>query len=168
VARRPTWLLALPAATLLALPLGGPTTAGAASGSPTCSFSAVVTLDPGLSRLPSAGTFATPAGRDGRYSCRGPYGWGKGPSGTASATGRYGTADADTCADGGEGSGTLRLAGRTGDFTFKYGQLINRVAKGTFDSTHLAGTFTITALKGGCTGSRVTEVRLEGEGKPKR
>ena len=164
---RPTpWLLALPAAALLALPLGG--TPALAAASPTCSFEAVVILDPGLSRVPSAGDFATPAGREGRYECRGPYGYGKGPSGTASATGRYGTAGADTCSGNGEGAGTLRLADRTGKFTFTYGRFTDGVATGKFDSAHLAGTFTITALKGDCLTSPVTDVRLEGEGKPKR
>ena len=165
MARPSPWLLALSAAAVLTLPLGG--TPARAAGSPTCSFEAVVILDPGLSRVPSAGDFATPAGREGRYECRGPYGWGKGPSGTASATGRYGTDDADTCS-GGEGAGTLRLAGRTGKFTFTYGRFTDGVAAGRFDSAHLAGTFTITALNGDCLASPVTEVRLEGEGKPKR
>lgn len=159
-------LLAASAAALVAVPIGAPPARAGAS--PTCSFSAVVDLDPGLSRLPSSGAFATPPGERGTYSCRGPYGWGKGPSGTATATGRYGTEGGDTCSEGGEGSGTLRLAGRTGTFTFTYGPFRDGVATGKFDSAQMAGTFDVTVLEGDCLTAPVTRVRLRGVGRPKR
>jgi hypothetical protein len=163
--RRTGLLLTLAAGTSLLAGVGRPAEAGP---TPTCSFSAVVTLTPGISELPSAGRFATPTGQRGKYACHGPFGYGKGPSGSATATGKYGTADTDTCRGGGEGTGTLRLAGRSGDFTFDYGPFSGRVSSGTFDSEHLKGSFTITALEGDCLTAPVTRVRLEGEGRPKR
>jgi hypothetical protein len=149
--------------------VGSRPTASSAPANPTCSFSADLVLDPGVSSAPSSGTFATAPGKDGTYKCRGPFGYGKGPSGSAGMSGRYGTTDEDTCGKGGEGDGKLRLGDREGGpFTFTYSKFTDGVATGEFHGDRFEGTFTLTAKDGDCLLSPVRKVRLDGEGRATR
>lgn len=133
------------------------------AGEPRCSFAANLLLDPGLSSTPSSGTYETEGGESGRYSCGGPFGSER--TGKAALEGRYGTTDTDSCAEGGEGEGTLRLGGGSGDFTFTYSEFsADGVARGEFHGDRFEGTFTLTARDGECALARVTRMRLEGEG----
>src|SRR5437879_9886367 len=69
-----------------------------------CTFTAAIALVPGLSVVPSSGTFSS-GGETGTVSCDGPV-RGIVPTGpgTLGVEGRYGTKDPDTCF-GGEGEG---------------------------------------------------------------
>src|SRR5581483_3829717 len=69
-----------------------------------CTFTSTIALAPGLSVVPSSGTF-TSGGETGTVSCDGPV-RGIVPTGpgTLGVEGRYGTRDPDTCF-GGEGEG---------------------------------------------------------------
>lgn len=152
---------------MLGLGLAAGTLPAASAGpGPTCTFSGDVVVDPGLSGAPSSGSFETPPGEDGSYTCR--YSYGPSKSGAAGAEGRYGTADADSCTDGGEGEGNLRLgrgddAGN--DFTFTYSPFSeDGVATGEFHSERISGTLTLTAVDGDCAPGPVTRVHLQGEG----
>jgi hypothetical protein len=134
---------------------------------PTCTFSATLTLDPGLSTVPSSGQFRTDDGDEGTYQCRSPFGFGD-SSGHAVGYGDYGTRDADSCDDGGEGDGTLRLyddrSSRSGHFTFKYSPFSDDgTAMGEFTSDRFEGTFTLTRSKGDCIRG-LTKVHLDGKG----
>jgi hypothetical protein len=148
---------------------GAPPTAWSRS-NPTCTFSAILTLDPGLSSVfPSEGTFETAHGDEGTYQCRSPFGFGD-STGQATGHGRYGTRDEDTCSDGGEGEGTLKLydqrASRSGSFTFTYSPFSSEgTSMGEFKGDRFEGTFTLTALNGehDCL-KPVTKVRLDGKG----
>ncbi len=149
------------------LGLGAPPAAWSRS-DPTCTFSATLTLDPGLSTaVPSSGQFRTDDGDEGTYQCRSPFGFGN-STGHATGYGDYGTRDADSCTDGGEGNGTLRLyddrSSRTGHFTFKYSPFSDDgTAMGEFTSDRFEGTFTLTASEGDCL-TGLTKVRLDGKG----
>lgn len=164
-------------AILLAGALAGVAVPQAATSAPapTCTFSGEVVLDPGLSAAPSSGIFATEPGRDGSYRCS--YRYGPAKTGRASTHGRYGTADGDSCPEGGEGEGSLRFGdahddgdtahdGDDGDFTFTYTPFSDGVATGEFHSRRFNGTLTLTAVTGDCALSPVTRVRLEGTGTP--
>src|SRR5438128_2228699 len=79
-------------------------TAGAADSPTHCMFTSTITLAPGLSVVPSAGTFSS-GGETGTVSCDGPV-RGIVPTGpgTLGVEGRYGTKDPSTCFRGqGEG-----------------------------------------------------------------
>lgn len=142
--------------------------AAGAGAAPRCTFSADIVLHPGLSGKPTSGTFETPPDRDGSYRCQA---FGSQRSGRAGATGSYGTADGDSCAEGGEGEGRLRFGGDSGgggdttDFTFTYSPFSDDgVATGEFRGRRFEGTFTLTARDGDCARRAVTRMRLDGEG----
>src|SRR2546423_11350770 len=107
--KRPLWIgLALVMALLAAL-VTAPAGAGAAgpAGAQThCTFTSTIRLTPGLSVVPSSGTF-TSGGETGTVSCDGPV-RGIVPTrrGTLGVEGRYGTKHPDTCFGGG-GRGRL-------------------------------------------------------------
>jgi hypothetical protein len=153
------------------LGVGAPPAAWSRSG-PSCTFSAIVTLEPGLrSTVESQGTFETAAGDEGTYQCR-TYGLGK-STGQATGWGDYGTRDGDSCDGGGEGDGNIRLHDRrsssTTHFTFTYSPFSDDgTALGEFRGDGFEGTFTLTALgepeAPDCLVTPVTRVRLDGEG----
>jgi hypothetical protein len=136
---------------------------------PTCVFWADLVLDPGLSSVPSSGTFETAPDQAGTYRCRA---FGSEKSGPAGTSGRYGTSDEDSCSEGGEGEGDLRFGdsgadsgGNKTDYTFAYSAFSeDGVAVGEFHSDRFKGTFTLTAKNGDCALARITQVHLEGEG----
>ena len=78
--------------------------AGSAQTQTHCTFTSTIALVPGLSVVPSSGTFSS-GGETGTVSCDGPV-RGIVPTGpgTLGVEGRYGTKDPDTCF-GGEGEG---------------------------------------------------------------
>ncbi len=151
---------------------GAPPAAWSRSG-PSCTFSAVVTLEPGLrSAVESQGEFKTAAGDEGTYRCR-TFGLGGDSTGEATGWGAYGTRDGDTCDGGGEGEGNIRLndrrESRTTHFTFTYTPFSeDGTALGKFRGDGFEGTFTLTALgkpdRPDCLVTPVTRVRLDGEG----
>lgn len=130
----------------------------------TCTFSGDVLVDPGIGALPSSGRFESDPDKDGSYRCKASYGPAK--TGTASVDGRYGTESADTCADGGEGDGTLHLGDDgAGDFTYDYGPFSAAgIATGRFHSERFNGTLKLIAKEGDCTLTPLTRIRLEGKG----
>lgn len=136
---------------------------------PSCTFTAMISLAPGLSAAPSSGTFESAPDEPGTYRCRA---FGSEQSGEAGTEGRYGTTDVDSCVDGGEGTGRLRFgdgdagsAGDGSDFTFTYSPFSDAgVSTGRFQGDGFAGTFRLTTEDGDCGSDRVTRVRLEGEG----
>lgn len=149
--------------------VGAPLPPAGAGPAPTCTFSADIVVDPGLSGELSSGTFETPPDRDGSYRCQA---FGSQRSGRAGASGSYGTADGDSCQQGGEGEGRLRFGGDsdgggdTADFTFTYSPFSDDgVATGEFQGRRFEGTFTLTVLNGDCARQAVTRVLLQGEGR---
>ena len=148
---------------------GGPPAAWSRS-DPTCTFTATLTLDPGLSSVvPSSGKFETAPGDEGTYRCRSPFGFGGETTGQATGYGRYGTRDDDSCSDGGEGDGRLRLydnrSSRSGSFTFTYSPFSSDgVSMGEFRGDRFEGTFTLKVVDGDCLPTKVTRVQLDGKG----
>src|SRR5437762_9548193 len=101
--------------------------AGAAGSATHCTFTSTITLTPGLSVVPSAGTFSS-GGETGTVSCDGPV-RGIVPTGpgTLGVEGRYGTKDPSTCfGGGGEGRFSFTFPTATGvgkrsnTFSFSY------------------------------------------------
>lgn len=139
-----------------------------------CTFSFEVTLSPGLSSSGTSGTHSS-SGEVGILDCDGPVN-GHEPTGagTIGDEGRYGTADPDTCASGGEGDGVDTITVPTADgpqrilsdFTFTYGDLSTKggVVHGEFTGTRFSGTFEFTPTAGDCVTSPVTRAAVIGEG----
>jgi hypothetical protein len=168
------------------LSLAGWPGAGAASGSE-CRFSSEFTIYPGLSATPNSGAFSSvPA--TGRLECDGPV-RGARPTGSGSfaATGRYGTADPDSCLSGGEGAAlqSFVLPTAEGELAFTNAvtftlQLLpgpegeeraplrrwlsGAIISGTFEGEAASGTFDVTALEGDCVTAPVTRVLFTARG----
>ena len=162
--RQPSPTIALVAAILATGPSMVLAVPAHAAPSVTCTFSGDVLVDPGIGPLPSSGAFESDPARDGSYRCKASFGPAK--TGTASADGRYGTESDDTCADGGEGDGTLHLGDDIrGAFTYDYGPFnAAGVATGAFHSKKFNGTLKLIAREGDCTLTPLTRIRLEGKG----
>jgi hypothetical protein len=105
--------------------------AGSAGSEPSdrtrCTFTTPIALLPGLSVVPTSGTFSS-GGENGRVSCDGPVrGIVPTGEGTLGVEGRYGTDDPDTCF-GGEGEGRFSftfptatgVGRRSNVFTFSF------------------------------------------------
>lgn len=128
-------------------------------------------LSPGLSIEGSSGSAHVSGGT---MDCDGPVN-GRTPTGvgTYSEESRYGTADADTCQDGGEGGGVFEASVPTADgdqplnaaFTFTYGDLTTNpgFVTGEFTGEGVSGTFKITPLEGDCVTRPITRVRVDAE-----
>ena len=135
-----------------------------------CTGSAEMTVSPGMSQEPTSGT---QAGRKGTEQCTGPLN-GADPTGdpTVEWDGRYGTANPDTCAGGGEGWGVAYHAVPTRDgarvvrnvFTITFGGLENGLMSGVFKGDYFSGTFTFRPLEGDCVTAPVTKVAVEFKG----
>lgn len=139
-----------------------------------CTFSFEVTLSPGLSSSGTSGTHSS-SGEVGVLDCHGPVnGYEPTGTGTLGDEGRYGTADPDTCASGGEGDGVDTITVPTADgpqrilsdFTFTYGDLSTKggVVHGEFTGTRFSGSFEFTPTQGDCVTSPVTKAAVTGEG----
>ena|SRR5436305_9451697 len=167
--RRPVAVGLLLVGALLAEPTG----AGAAgpAGAPThCTFTSTITLTPGLSVVPSSGTF-TSGGETGTVSCDGPV-RGIVPTGpgTLGVEGRYGTRDPDTCF-GGEGEGRFSftfptatgVGRRSNVFTFSY-SLVGLSNSG-FSGDGFGGGFDdVEPQEGDCVVTPVTRILVKGHG----
>ena len=139
-----------------------------------CTFSFDVIITPGLSMEGTSGTHSS-GGETGVMECHGPIN-GSDPTGagTIGDEGAYGTEDPDTCASGGEGTGTDTITIPTVDgtqriiseFTFTYGELSTKggVVHGQFTGTRFTGTFEFTPVEGDCVTSPVTRAAVTGEG----
>lgn len=138
-----------------------------------CTFTAAIALVPGLSVVPSSGTFSS-GGETGTVSCDGPV-RGIVPTGpgTLGVEGRYGTKDPDTCQGGGEGDGrfVVTIPTDAGDqrfaalFTFTYGEPSTRggVVAGRFEGDGFHGTFDATPKEGDCVTRPVTRIHTVDE-----
>jgi hypothetical protein len=158
----------------LAAVLGPAMPAAESQSGTTCTFEFDVVATPGLSTEGSSGTVAS-NGNDGMAECNGPVN-GKSPTGPGSSgyDGYYGTADPDTCQDGGEGKGTFTLVIPTADGdetvadaknTFTYGTLkAGGIISGEFKGERISGTFQAAPTKGDCASSPVTGFRVTGKG----
>jgi hypothetical protein len=132
-----------------------------------------VTLSPGFSIRGTSGSFNVATVRT--MECQGPIN-GRMPSGVGSygeEPGRYGTADPDTCQDGGEGEGVFFATIPTTDgdlelrapYTFTIGDLTTNpgFVSGEFSGDGVRGTFKVTPLEGDCVTSPITRVRVNAE-----
>ena len=135
-----------------------------------CSFTSAIALAPGLSVVPSAGTFSS-GGETGSVTCDGPV-RGIVPTGpgTLGVEGRYGTKDPDTCFAGdGEGrfSFTFPTASgpgkRSNVFTFSF-SLIGLSDSG-FSGDGFGGGFDeVEPEEGDCLLRPVTKILVKGHG----
>jgi len=163
-------------AALLTVPAGagaagaGAAGAGAAGPQTHCTFTTTIRLSPGLSVVPSSGTF-TSGGETGTVSCDGPV-RGIVPTGpgTLGVDGRYGTKHPDTCFAG-EGDGrfsfTFPTATGTGRrsnvFTFSY-SLVGLSDSG-FSGDGFGGGFDdVEPQEGNCVLQPVTRILIKGHG----
>ena len=138
----------------------------------TCTFDFDVVATPGLSTEGTSGTVRSD-GENGTVTCDGPVN-GAGPTGqgTSGYDGYYGTADPDTCQNGGEGKGTFSITVPTADGEekvvddkniFEYGALKGgALISGTFDGARMSGTFEARPMKGDCASAPVTEFHVSG------
>jgi hypothetical protein len=135
-----------------------------------CSFASTITLEPGLSIVPSAGTF-TSGGETGTVTCDGPV-RGIVPTGpgTLGVQGRYGTKDPDTCFAGeGEGRFSFTFPTASGNgkrsnvFTFSF-SLIGLSGSG-FSGDGFGGGFdNVEPQEGDCVLNPVTRIVVKGHG----
>jgi hypothetical protein len=150
--------------------LGLPLPAAGAESKTTCTFTSAIALQPGLSVVPSVGTF-TSGGETGTVTCDGPV-RGIVPTGPGSlgVEGRYGTKDPDTCFTG-EGDGrfsftfpTAAGAGkRSNVFTFSF-SLIGVSGSG-FSGDGFGGGFDdVEPEEGDCLVHPVTRIIIKGHG----
>lgn len=160
----------------------GPGGSWAAEEAPThCRFSAELVISPGLSVVPNRGSFSS-GGPTGTVVCDGPVAdrHVTGP-GRFGASGRYGTADDDSCVSGGEGTVLQSFWLPTGretvvidnPATFTWALMGSAGAgdgvppaliSGAFRGPAASGTFEVHALEGDCVTRPVTRVALDGEG----
>jgi hypothetical protein len=146
--------------------------AGAAEGQEQtrCTFTTPITLAPGLSVVPSSGTFSS-NGENGEVTCDGPVrGIVPVGPGTLGVEGRYGTEDPDTCF-GGEGEGRFSFTFPTADgvgrrsnnFTFSF-SLIGLSTSG-FSGDGFGGGFDeVQPEDGDCVLRPVTKLLVKGHG----
>jgi hypothetical protein len=155
---------------VLAMWVAGAVPAGAADPRTHCRFASEVTLSPGLSVVPSSGSF-TSDGENGTVECDGPVrGLQPVGPGTLGVFGRYGTKDPDTCFAGeGEGrfSFTFPTAQGTGKrsnvFTFSF-SLVG-APSGGFEGDGFDGSFDdVRPEEGDCFVHPVTKVAIRGHG----
>jgi hypothetical protein len=150
--------------------LGLPLPAAGAESKTNCTFTSTIVLEPGLSVVPSAGTF-TSGGETGTVTCDGPV-RGIVPTGpgTLGVVGRYGTKDPDTCFTG-EGDGRFSFtfptaAGsgkRSNVFTFSF-SLIGLSGSG-FSGDGFGGGFDeVEPEEGDCLVHPVTKIIVKGHG----
>ena len=144
---------------------------GSASGPKTqCTFTSTITLQPGLSVVPSTGTFSS-GGETGTVTCDGPV-RGIVPTGpgTLGVDGRYGTKDPDTCF-GGEGDGRFHFTfptatgqgKRSNVFTFSF-SLIG-LSRSGFTGDGFGGGFDeVQPEDGDCLDRPVTKLVVKGHG----
>lgn len=135
-----------------------------------CTGTAEMAVSPGMSQEPSSGTHQ---GRNGTEQCTGPLN-GADPvdDPTVEWDGRYGTANPDTCAGGGEGWGVAYHTVETKDgpkvvrnvFTITFGGLENGLMSGVFEGDYFSGTFTFRPLDGDCVTGPVTKVAVQFQG----
>jgi hypothetical protein len=167
---------ALGTAGLLLLP---PLPAGADAGSgaqpsaghkTNCTFESTITLQPGLSVVPSTGTFSS-GGETGTVSCDGPV-RGIVPTGpgTLGVDGRYGTKDPDTCFAG-EGDGRFHFTfptatgqgKRSNVFTFSFSPI--GLSRSGFTGDGFGGAFDeVRPEEGDCVVHPVTKILVKGHG----
>ena len=132
-----------------------------------------VVLSPGLSVQGSAGSITAPVVET--MECHGPIN-GRMPTGIGSygeEPGRYGTADPDTCQDGGEGDGVFFASIPTADgdlelrapYTYTFGDLVSNpgFVSGQFKGDGVRGTFKVRPLEGDCVTSPITRVHVDAE-----
>lgn len=142
--------------------------AGSAPAPTHCRFASEVSLTPGLSIVPSSGTFSS-GGETGTVECDGVV-RGLRPTGpgTLGVDGEYGTADPDTCLAG-EGEGRFSFTFPTADgpgkrsnvFSFSFG-LIG--GPGAFEGKGFSGSFEVRPVEGNCFVTPVTRISIRGEG----
>jgi hypothetical protein len=147
-----------------------PAPAARAASKTNCRFTSAIALEPGLSVVPSAGTFSS-GGETGTVTCDGPV-RGIVPTGpgTLGVDGRYGTKDPDTCFAGeGEGrfSFTFPTASGTGKrsnvFTFSF-SLVGLSPSG-FSGDGFGGGFdNVEPEEGDCIVRPVTKIIVKGHG----
>lgn len=136
-----------------------------------CTFSVTLSLSPGLSVVPTSGSF-TSGGETGSFECDGPV-RGATPTGpgTLGVEGRYGTEDPDTCFDG-EGEATFSLtfptasgpAKRRNVLTLRYGLLSPGGPGGSFSGKGFSGEGEVQPEEGNCFTEPVTRVSVRGRG----
>jgi hypothetical protein len=132
-----------------------------------------VVLSPGLSVQGSVGSFTVPVVKT--MECHGPI-YGRMPTGVGAygeEPGRYGTADPDSCQDGGEGDGVFFANIPTADgdlefrapYTFTFGDLTTNpgFVSGEFKGDGVRGTFKVKPLEGDCVTSPITRVQATAE-----
>jgi hypothetical protein len=159
----------LGALALLAVLIPGPTAQG--DDEVHCSNVHELTLSPGLSIQPTAGTFKEVSGQ---MDCRGMIN-GRTPTGPGSYSdsGRYGTTDPDTCQNGGEGDGVFSSTIPTNDgtmvltgpYTYTYGDYSANpgYVSGKFSGNGVHGTFKVRPLEGDCITKPITRVHVDAE-----
>ena len=130
-----------------------------------------LTISPGISVEGTSGSFSQTSGA---MDCEGPFD-GRTPTGVGSYqdSGRYGTEDADTCQDGGEGEGVFSSSvpttdgdlQLTGPYAFTFGDLTSNpgFVSGEFRGDGVRGIFKITPIEGDCVTSPITRVRVDAE-----
>ena len=132
-----------------------------------------VTLSPGLSIQGTSGSINVPTVKT--MECHGPIN-GRMPTGVGSygeEPGRYGTADPDTCQEGGEGEGVFFATIPTTDgdlqlrapYTFTFGDLATNpgFVSGEFAGDGVRGTFKVAPVEGDCVSGPITRVRVNAE-----
>jgi hypothetical protein len=135
-----------------------------------CTFESTITLQPGLSVIPSSGTF-TSGGETGTVACDGPV-RGIIPTGpgTLGVDGHYGTKDPDTCFAG-EGDGRFHFTfptatgqgKRSNVFTFSFSPI--GLSRSGFTGDGFGGGFDeVRPEEGDCFVHPVTKILVKGHG----
>lgn len=121
-----------------------------AAESNSCTAEGDFTVKPGLSTTPSSGSFSS---EPAALNC-------KGPEGTMTFAGKYGTKDPDSCSSGGEGTSTNTYKFTDGTVTdeveFTYGPFQGGALGGSFKGSRSSGTFEVTSLEGDCVSKPIT------------